>query len=149
MKTLMTSIAALTLMTGMAVAGEGPGRGPGHPWMEKALTGLSEQDRAAFKEGMKAGHEKAKLLHEQLKKQEEEQRALLSAATFDKAAYIAKSGEISKLRAQLHSAMTESFANTVANFPQSERAALAASFPPKGPRGGKPADKPDAAPVKE
>lgn len=97
-------------------------------FMEKALEKLPEQKAAEFRATMKQAYEKNEPLNAKIKTQKEEMRAILSAPSFDKAAYVAKSKSIDTLKMQMYGVRSEAFANAAANLSQEERTILAESM---------------------
>lgn len=124
---LSTTALALTLaFSGMAYAEPGPGHdGPPPPPFEEALKKLPDKDAAAFRDTMKASHEKDKATFEQMHKLHGELKAIITADTFDKNAFIAKNKQLDALHDKLHVNMTEALANAISKLPPDERKTFA------------------------
>lgn len=130
MKKLLTTTALVftMAMAGMAYADKGSEHGGWHdgppPFMEEAINKLPAAKAEAFKATMKKSHEKNEKLSAQSKKLHEEMRAIVTAEKFDKAAFLAKSGELQKVHDQMHVSMTESLAEALSSLSQDERKTL-------------------------
>ena len=129
-KLLSTTALVFTLaISGVAYAnddwhGKGDHKGP-PPYIEEALSKLPEEDAAQFRNTMKQSQEKGKTIFEQMHKLHEDLHGILTAEKFDKAAYIAKNKELTKLHDKMHANMTEAFATAAAQLSQDDRKILA------------------------
>ena len=122
---LTTALVCSLAMTGGAFA-EGYGR---HTFMSDAVAKLPKEKAEAFlaiikqerDKDLTAKRETAIQLHKQLD-------TILTAPTFDKAAYLAKSKELQDLWNAKHQHMTEAFTTAAATLSQEERKTLVATM---------------------
>lgn len=123
-KLLAASALALVLSAPLALHAEPDGpRGGKH--MEKMLEGLPAEKAEAFRETLKASREQNKDKREQMKKLHEELKAIVTAPTFDKGAFLAKHKEINAVRAELSTARESAMAEALSGLTQAERTAVA------------------------
>jgi len=124
---LSTTALVLTLaFSGMAYAHDGhDGHDGPPPPFEAGLSKLPQKDADAFRATMKASHEKDKALFEQMHKLHDELHDIMTAETFDKGAFIAKSKELNVLHDKMHAHMTEAFATALSQLSQDERKTMA------------------------
>lgn len=141
-KLLAASALALVLSAPMALhaAPDGP---PSGKHMEKMLEGLPAEKAKAFRETLKASREQNKDKREQMKKLHEELKAIVTAPTFEKGAFLAKHKEINAVRADLDTARESAMADALSGLTQAERTVVAENMkkrfkrpPSDGPEGG-------------
>lgn len=112
-----------------------PGWGPG--MMGRASVQLSPEKEKIVQAAADKLRADSKPLYQEQVKLWKESHDLLTAKTFDKAAYLAKQGEIAKNRAKLDEMRAQAVADTAASLAPEERAGLPRAFMPhRGPRGG-------------
>lgn len=117
---LTISGAALANDTGAAGAGKAP-----HHRFEEALSKLPAAKQKLVKDAMDKAKAENKELWMQGKKLRDEQKAILTAEKFDKAAYLAKSKELNDLRDKMSANRTEAFASVAGQLTPEERLSLA------------------------
>lgn len=130
MKKLLTTTALVLSLTfsGMALAYDGGDKGEHGGFMKEAFSKLPQDKAEAFRNTLKESREKNKASHEQIKKLHDELYTIMTAPTFDKKAYLAKSGEIQALKDKMHKAKTAAFATGLSNLTQEERTSVADSL---------------------
>ncbi len=96
--------------------------------MEKGAPALPDDKAKLFRESMEKARTQNAGLMEKARALREEQKALLTAEKFDKAAYLAKSKEIGAVYTTISQNKHEAFASVAAQFTPEERKALAKSF---------------------
>lgn len=116
------------------------------PFMEAAVAKLPADKAAAFRDTMEKGHEKNKEARPDMRKLNDERRDMLTAAKFDKKAYLAKSKEIIDAENKMRMSRDEVFADAISALSQSERQAFAEGL--KESRGKRGPDAPPPAPAK-
>ncbi len=150
MKQLFVSTAmVLALMTTapMAIAspgGEG-GKAAWHQKMEEKLAVFPADKQALIKKSFEDGKADHMATREQVKKLQDEKQALITAPTFDKAAFIAKTQEIDKLMSAKQLAKAERMATLFGQLTQEERQKFVDMMPKRGHwghHGGKGGDAP-------
>ncbi len=85
---------------------------------------LSEEKAALFRDAMKKMHEDNKELFGKMGALMKEQKEILKAPTFDRAAYIAKSAEIQEVHAKIGAARAATIADVASQMTAEEREAL-------------------------
>jgi len=97
MRKLLTTTALVLSLASAGVASANTDGHKGHhdgpPFMQEALAKLPADKAAAFRDTMKQSREQNKGSFEQLHKLHKEMQAILTASSFDKNAYLAKSAE--------------------------------------------------------
>jgi uncharacterized membrane protein len=93
--------------------------------LEQQAAKLPPEKAKILQDAMKGVHDKNEAIFTQVKKLREEGRTLMTAPTFDKAAWLANSNEIMKLQGQAQSNRQEAFAGVAAQLTADERKALA------------------------
>ena len=134
MKTLLSTTALLLTLSfsGTALANsewygkEGQDMSPSY--MEKAICKLPKEDAAQFRDTMKEARENNKDLQEQIGKLHGDLHDILTAETFDKAAFLAKRKDLQQLHDKMETNMTEAFASAVGDLTQDERVTLTRSM---------------------
>ncbi len=110
--------------------------------MRRMMPNLSEAGQKVLQETMNKERESDKATFEEMQTKRSELGEILKAATFDKAAYLAKEKEIQALQAKMMTAHAEALASAAAQMTPEDRAQLAnrPQRPMKGgqegPRGG-------------
>lgn len=133
MKKLITTTALALALGGASLAFAAPPDGPRHGhergmMQEEFLKGLPPEKAAMVKESMDKQREAGKATHEQMKKLRDEQKAILTADKFDRAAFLAKAKQIGELSAKRSAARAESIADVAAKLTPQERTMLAERF---------------------
>lgn len=90
----------------------------------RPLKELSEEKATLFREAMKKMHEENKELFGKMGTLMKEQKEILKAPTFDKAAYIAKSAEIQDVHSKISTARAATIAEVASKMTVEERDAL-------------------------
>lgn len=152
-KMLMTTAMTAFLFGGAALANMPTDGGKDHyknPRVEAVLAKLPKEKADLFRTTMDGLKEDRVASKEQWKKLKGEMGAILTAPTFDKAAFLAKSKEIAALRDTKRVKFEEAIASIAGQYTQEERKMLVDAMPGKGRHGGwhKQGEKPaDATPV--
>ncbi len=102
--------------------------------MPPMMANLSEAGQKLLQEAMTKGHEADKATFDDMKTKRSELGEILKAATFDKAAYLAKEQEIQALHAKMTASHFEAFASAASQMTQEDRTQLANR--PQHPRQG-------------
>jgi len=82
---------------------------------------LSPEKEAIYKTALDQLRVKNNVLRDQIEKLQQEASTIMTADTFDKAAYIAKNAEIEKVYAQMHTNTSEAIAGVASQFTADER----------------------------
>ncbi len=98
---------------------------------KEQLAKLPAEKRTLVEKALEEGREARKASREDFKKLHEEVRTILTAPTFDKSAYLAKTKQLQELMEKNHTAMTERFAEIATKLNQEERKILADILPGK------------------
>ncbi len=112
-------LAASPVMARDAQQGKPGGR------FEEALAKLPADKAELVRKSMEQGREEGQAEREKLKKLFTEQKAIMTAPKFDKAAYVAKSKEINAAFATVQAKRTERIADVASQLTQEERQVLA------------------------
>lgn len=135
MNKFLLSTAMAALMFGGAAMAEIPaGKGPHGtpPRVEAVLEKLPKEKADLFRATMKGLKEDRQASREQHKKLRGELEAILTAPTFDKAAFLAKSKEIAALRDAKRQKFEEAIASIAGQYTQEERKMLVDAMPKHG-----------------
>jgi uncharacterized membrane protein len=93
---------------------------------DEVLAQLPPEKSKLYRETMKKAYEeKNDIVREQIHKVQDESDALLTAAKFDKAAFLAKNAELDKLHAESRTNLNQAFASVAEQCSQDERKILA------------------------
>lgn len=129
---LATSALILTLAAGAAQAGEGECKhglkGMFKEQVEETLAKLPEDKATLFRDTMKGVKEQNKVKWEQLRTLREEKKAIVSAPTFDKDAYLAKTKEIQGIMGEMFTARNAAIADVLSQLTAEERATVVESI---------------------
>jgi uncharacterized membrane protein len=144
----MNKLLPIALIISMAASGmayaQDDAKSYGSKSLKEALAKLPEAKATAFRDAMAQARKNNDGMKDQMKKQRGELNAIMTAPTFDKAAYIAKSAELQASKDKMHANMSEAFANAVAGLSQDERKQLADAMHKRGKRWHKDGEKPAA-----
>lgn len=129
---LATTALSLALMLGHgAFAVEETKTPPAHA---EALAKLPEAKRTLVQEMLKSGKEERKANREAMKADQAEIEKILTAPTFDKKAFLAKTAEIEAKRASQHTKRSEKLAEVAGQLTAEERKILVEILPKPGQR---------------
>ncbi len=123
MKALL-SITALLFALTFSVAATANSR-ESHSYMEKAISRLPHDKAEAFHAVMRQAHEQNKDLYDQMHGLHQDLHNILTADTFDRDAFVAKSNEIRELHDKAAANLDAAFASAVAQLSQKERKTVA------------------------
>ena len=146
MKTLFAVVPFIALVSTAALAEppakDGGHAAPGAPMrdrmkgrMDDRLSSLPPEKAELVRKGMQKTREANKPRAEQMKTLRDEQRALMKAEKFDRAAYLEKAKKISDLRQASEMQRAENIAETASKLNAQERASLAEGFKQPHPMG--------------
>jgi uncharacterized membrane protein len=96
---------------------------------EQALSSLPQEKAALVRETMEKSKEKNVALKEESAKIHEEVRAISTADTFDRAAFLAKRERLRAIRNEMGTAWDQAMADVAEKLTAEERRALAAAMP--------------------
>ena len=91
---------------------------------DSVLAQLPPEKAKLYKDAISALHSKNAPIYDQIDKLHQDLTTIMTADTFDKAAYIAKNAEIEKAYAQTKGNTTEAIASVAAQFTLDERKTL-------------------------
>jgi Spy/CpxP family protein refolding chaperone len=130
MRKLVTTSALILALTagGMAFAAADRHEGPPH-YMKEALAKLPESKRDMVTGTFKSMREHSKQNHAEMRKLHEELRAIMTAPSFDKTAYLAKHKQLDALREKASDNRTNALVNLAGKLTQEERKILADAMP--------------------
>lgn len=137
-KKLITGTAIVTMLIGgAALACDGSGKGGHHRGghMKEVISQLPEAKQELFREQMESQREAFKGKRDQIKTLHGELKAIVTAETFDKSAFLAKHKEIDALKSQSKAARHASFADLLAQLTPEERKIVADGMKKRGKRG--------------
>ena len=107
-----------------APADKGKTRESSKEQVQKESADLSPEKAKIYNDAMQKAIESNKAMHAEIRKAYQEADALLTAPTFDKKAYLAKTAEIDQLYAKQRAAMSDAFVSVVEKFSQDDRKIL-------------------------
>ena len=134
MKKLLMAVTALSLISSVALA---DGHGDHKDKMKAALSQLPPEKAELVKATFKEMREERKAYKGEKEAHRAEMKALLTAPTFDKSAFIAKAKEKMSAHQTRKLKGVERMANLAEKLTQEERKILADIMPKKGKRGPK------------
>jgi uncharacterized membrane protein len=132
MKNLLSTTALLLVVlsfSGVALAlTDGQGKGGVTSYMEEAIAKLPEKDASQFRDALKQAHEKNMAIANQIHALHDDIDDIMAAKTFDKEAFLAKSGKLREVYEEMRANTDEAFASAAAQLSQKERKTLAAAM---------------------
>jgi uncharacterized membrane protein len=128
-KYLFISAVALTMMAAMPYTAQAQTARvdwkAAHQHRDDVLAQLPADKANAYKDTMRAVFKKNQPIHEQIEKLRADIKAVMSAPTFDKGAYVSKNADMEKLYGQMRGNIAEAVAGLVASWSSDERKTLA------------------------